>query len=88
MIKVYHNPEFLNYSSSKSSIDMNQLIHVATLDVSSLEDAYIATQNTDEPWQPETFARSTSVGDVMEKDQQFYVVDNCGFEPLKEVRNV
>jgi hypothetical protein len=49
---------------------------------SSLEDAFIKSQNIDEPWNPYNPCRSTSVGDIIQDDDNFHIVMKEGFKVL------
>jgi len=69
----------------------SNLVLVAEID-GDLNDAYHLTQNIEESWAQNTDSkvkakcdecRSTSVGDVMEKDGVFYVVASFGFDVLE-----
>lgn len=59
--------------------------YVGFVEAKSLEDAFIKSQNlTDEPWNPLRPCRSTSVGDVIQANNCFFMVLRSGFEPLTE----
>lgn len=100
-VKVYHNPDFLNYRGDHSQI-VPPIQPVATvrtaedLPLEKLLDAgYARTQHLDTSWynNPDVMVhlRSTSVGDVISlPDGTLYVVESCGFKPYqpKAVRPV
>lgn len=48
----------------------------------SLDCAYEQSQNIDSPWNPATPCRSTSVGDILEEDGEFWIVAPHGFDKL------
>jgi len=50
----------------------------------SLEEAFVESQNTEEHWNPINPCRSTSIGDVIQDDNKFYIVLGSGFEELIE----
>jgi hypothetical protein len=101
MVKVYHNPKFLNIAVAlkmDSSVLVEDLkadmVHVADVFTDDLDEAFEWTNNIDTPWtklgtlQGNLKAyvngpcRSTSVGDVMEKDGDLYLVLPAGFLKL------
>lgn len=55
---------------------------VATIEAASLNDAYARSQNIEENWNPSNPCRSTSVGDIIEFDDKFFIVACVGFEEL------
>jgi hypothetical protein len=58
---------------------------VGEIEASNLDDAYFKTQNWETPWNMATPCRSTSVGDVIESDEGFYMVCGMGFKLLDEM---
>lgn len=48
----------------------------------SLEEAFVNAQNIDDEWNPTNPCRSTSVGDVIQADDGFYMVCSTGFKLL------
>lgn len=51
----------------------------------SLDDAFHVTQNIEKSWDPAGIHRSTSVGDVIEKDGELFAVASFGFEKLEGI---
>lgn len=49
----------------------------------SLDDAYMKSQNMEEPWNRTNPCRSTSVGDVIQDEDKFFMVCGTGFKELK-----
>lgn len=49
---------------------------------SSVEEAFKSSQNGEEPWNPFNPGRSTSVGDVIQDGDSFFMVCGMGFEEL------
>ena len=70
------------------TIDLNQWFdaydHVATVDSTDLDEVFRLTNLWEKPELVQKHAQMTSVsvGDVLEKDGQFYLVVNFGFEPI------
>ena len=54
------------------------------VNATSLEEAFQLSQNFELPWNIYTPCRSTSVGDVIQDDNKFYMVCGTGFEELIE----
>lgn len=54
------------------------------VEAESLEEAYQASQNLTDQWNPTNPCRSTSIGDVIQDDEDFYVVAEIGFIQLPE----
>lgn len=48
----------------------------------SLDDAYMKSQNMEEPWNTFYPCRSTSVGDVIQDGDKFFMVCGIGFREL------
>jgi len=93
MIEVFHNSEFLKYllDSSMETLQKGQFESVGKVHTDSLEEAYMLTQNMELPWHVNTnvsankrSCRSTSVGDILLHDKDYYVVESCGFKRITE----
>lgn len=94
IIKVYHNPNFLDYRGQHTSI-VPPIRPVATVEVpeetpgeQALETAYRQTQHLDVSWWDNAgvmlHVRSTSVGDVLADEQgNLFVVESMGFRPYQ-----
>jgi hypothetical protein len=91
MIKVYHNSEFLQYGidSTLEALKKGSFEYVAEVETDSLDEAYNNTNNVDSPWHLNTNVkatrrgnRSTSVGDLLKRDNTLFVVDSLGFREL------
>jgi hypothetical protein len=54
------------------------------VDADSLETAYQKSQNLTEPWNTVFPCRSTSVGDVIQGEDGFYMVSGVGFTKLTD----
>lgn len=59
-------------------------IYVGHVMTDSLEDAFRLSQNLETSWNPESPCRSTSVGDVIEYNNKFFMVCGNGFRELLE----
>lgn len=67
------------------------LVKVADIDATSLDDAFHLTNHIGNDWTlnravsvvPGQKCRSTSVGDIMRKDDAFWVVSSAGFTSVK-----
>jgi hypothetical protein len=95
MIKVFHNGDFLKFGLKSDSmlriaakkIPVKDLQLVATVDTESLDIAYELTNNIDGSWTENEnvrsfigcVARSSSIGDILEKDGKKYIVARVGF---------
>lgn len=53
------------------------------VNATSLEQAFALSQNIEENWNPTNPCRSTSVGDVIQDDNDFYMVCGIGFQKLE-----
>ena len=94
VIKVYHNPNFLDYRGQHTGI-VPPIRPVATVEVpeetpgeQALETAYRQTQHLDASWWDNVgvmlHVRSTSVGDVLADEQgNLFVVESMGFRPYR-----
>lgn len=60
-------------------------VYAGFVETSSLESAYLLSQNHAEPWNSYNPCRSTSIGDVIQDDKGFYMVCNLGFRLLNSV---
>lgn len=79
--KIYHSNQ-LNPFCEKYKHDYN---HVATVQVPSLEEAFVFTQNDFSPSFASVGVRSTSVGDVIaehKKDGKHFMVMGVGFAEI------
>lgn len=92
MITVYHNKNFLDFNLHKTDIlPLNDLTKVAEVDTNDPETAFRLTNNIEHSWTRNggvtplvSRPRSTSVGDVMEIDNESYiVVTSLGFKEIK-----
>jgi hypothetical protein len=63
-------------------VDVQPRKYVGCVEAISLDEAYYLSQNFDEPWNPITPCRSTSVGDIIQSDDDFFMVCNSGFQLL------
>ena len=91
MVKVYHNSEFLVYNihPTLESLKKGHFECVATVETDDLQMAFQLTNNIDQPWHLNTNVkatarvnRSTSVGDLLQFNEKFYVVESFGFKEL------
>jgi hypothetical protein len=91
-IRVYHNPNFLNYRGDHAAIVLPDapIATVTAPDTPALAHTlarvFAATQHLERPWweNPDIYlhVRSTSVGDVLEtEDGRRFVVESMGFQP-------
>jgi hypothetical protein len=61
----------------------NQTRHYAgCVEAGSIEEAYMLSQNQDKVWNTLNPCRSTSVGDILQSDEGFYMVTGMGFRLL------
>jgi hypothetical protein len=58
--------------------------YVGYVETNSLEEAFKLSQNFDSAWNPTNPCRSTSVGDVIQDDDKFFMVCKMGFKELIE----
>lgn len=96
MVTVYHNEDFLSYSfldehQAKEMLGRqkpDRLVKVAEVATDDLDEAFRLTNHIDSNWCRNKGVtclvpgRSTSVGDVMEKDGVRYLVASMGFTKL------
>ncbi len=87
MITVFHN-KTTDFFTDLNNVLVVDLDFVAEVQTNSLDEAYKLTQNIDEAWvknwqvRPnlnQAQYRSTSVGDVLQKGTDFYIVQRLGF---------
>lgn len=85
MIKVYHNTK-TDMISDLTDVRVTDLRFVAEVQTDDLEEAYRLTQNIDRPWSQNANVkaehrenRSTSIGDVLQKGRDFWIVRMDGF---------
>jgi hypothetical protein len=92
IIKVYHNPNFLDYRGDHAGIVLpdapiaSVTVPEDALPHQALSWSYRQTQHLERPWweNPAIYlhVRSTSVGDVLETaDGRRFVVESMGFQP-------
>ena len=86
MIKVYHTKNYREYLRHGAPA---QHEYVASVDTDSLDEAFQLTNSIEDSWvkNPEVTtdleeARSTSAGDMMERDGKRFIVSNFGFEEV------
>ena len=93
MISVWHNERFLEYILLGAEALKSTTIHLtARVTTNDLNIAYLLTNHIDTSWTNNTLVtpinakggalRSTSVGDVLEHETKYYVVEPCGFREL------
>lgn len=56
--------------------------YVGFVEANSLEEAFRLSQNGEKPWNEAKPCRSTSVGDIIQAPDGFYMVKNIGFQKL------
>ena len=93
MVTVFHvAPPFLTFNSNPAPFP-DTLIKVAEVETNELEVAFRLTNSIDSYWvetapsnvkvmNDEFGHRSTSVGDLMEKDGVYYIVASVGYQVL------
>ena len=57
-------------------------VYAGFVEANSLEEAYMKAQNAEEAWNIVNPCRSTSVGDIIQDNEHFYMVKGTGFECL------
>jgi hypothetical protein len=93
MVRVYFNPDYTLASPMTSEeVKVENLQHIADVDVYDLRTALEICQNTDTPWteQPEVTpeaavaagTRSVAPGDVLELDGEWYVIASNDFQKI------
>jgi hypothetical protein len=96
MVQVFHNSDFFDFGMRTTHLpDPAKLTLVARVDTNELDDAYRLTNHIDSDWQENPGveavgdagkgARSTSVGDVLEMNDGYWMVASFGFTPMKKV---
>ena len=87
MIRVYHNPKSNFMQANRSNpLHSGHFFGFILVHTNDLEEAYMLTNHIDTPWHknPKVTcireSRSTSVGDFMERDGEWFVVAPMGFE--------
>ena len=90
MIKVFHNPDFLKYQFGTENVKFFTADQVASVETDSLEYAYVMTNHIDHDWLSNRCvtphvdrARSTSMGDIMQMEDTYFVVQDIGFRKLR-----
>jgi hypothetical protein len=91
MIRVFHDENFWKNHLGKDNPESKDLTLVAEVQTDDLEDAFRLTNHIEYDWwkNPEVIpctdpTRSTSVGDLMEKDGKFFIVASCGFREVED----
>jgi hypothetical protein len=91
MIKVYHNSQVVQFmvEPTLESLKKGYFEYVAEVETEDLDQAYTDTNNIDKAWSTNTNVkavrrenRSTSVGDLLEKESKFFLVLDEGFREL------
>jgi hypothetical protein len=93
MVRVYFNPDYMLASPMTSEeVKIENLQHIADVEVADLRAAFEICQNTDTPWteqqevKPEaavaTGTRSLAPGDVLEMDGEWYVIAANDFQKI------
>lgn len=95
MIRVYHNPNFLDYTIShptpaKIMRDYRESKIVAIVPGDSLDNAFTQTNNINQLWTKNPLitvlvpeARSTSAGDFMRRGNEIFLIEAIGFRKIK-----
>jgi len=79
----YHIFHAVNPTFTEDKVQQRK--YVGFVEAESEEMAYQKSQNFEELWNPTNPCRSTSVGDVIQGNDGFYLVKNFGFELLNDV---
>lgn len=74
--QIFH---VVNPSFNENDEDLPKEL-VGTVEASSLEEAFMLSQNLESSWKKG--CRSTSIGDIIQDDNGFYLVTNSGFKNL------
>ena len=93
MVKVFHNTQFSDtYRKEPEEISSDLLTKVAEVDTNDLEKAFELTNHITSDWTQNegvtphvSRPRSTSAGDIMEKDGEQFLVAACGYKKIKIV---
>lgn len=85
-MKQIYNIYHAEHPTFDESFEGNR-IYVGSVEANSLEQAYAKSQNIEWPWNIDKPCRSTSIGDVIQCEDQFHMVAGVGFiqvatEPL------
>ena len=93
MVRVYFNPDYtLASPMTNEEPKLENLQHIADVEVSDLRTAFELCQNSDIPWtelqevtpEPAVAAgtRSVAPGDVLELDGEWYVIGSNDFQKI------
>lgn len=93
MIRVYFNPDYtLGFPLTGEDVKIENLQHIADVDVSDLREAFEICQNEDLPWvsreevTPDPLVadgtRSVAPGDVLELDGEWFLVGPADFQRI------
>lgn len=93
MVRVYFNPDYTLASPMTSeTIKVENLQHIADVEVADLRAAFELCQNSDLPWtelpevHPEAVVangtRSVAPGDVLELDGEWYLIGSNDFQKI------
>jgi len=96
--KMHADITFGDLKAAQAAFIEGAYKHVATIETTSMEQAFELTNSIQWPWQENTVrvrflhmeahadrARSTSVGDIIENDGEFFMVAGFGFERLDAI---
>lgn len=90
MIKVFHNTKFLKYFL-EGDLEAGTFQPVAEVKTNDLNEAFHLTNHIDAPWHTNkditinkdvVSPRSTSVGDLLVRDNEAFIVEFFGFKPI------
>jgi hypothetical protein len=65
-------------------VEFQEREYVGFVHATSLEEAFKKAQNTNKSWNEQSKCRSTSVGDVIQDNDKFFLVCNQDFKELKK----
>jgi len=93
MVRVYFNPDYtLDSPLTDDDVKIENLQHIADVDVNDLREAFELCQNTDQPWtsksevKPDAVVadgtRSVAPGDVLEFEGEWYLVGAADFQRI------
>ncbi|SDG17375.1 hypothetical protein [Chitinophaga filiformis] len=93
MVRVYFNPDYtLDSPLTDDDVKIENLQHIADVDVNDLREAFELCQNTDQPWtsrsevRPDAVVadgtRSVAPGDVLEFEGEWYLVGAADFQRI------
>jgi hypothetical protein len=93
MVRVYFNPDYtLDFPLSGEEVKIENLQHIADVDVSDLRQAFELCQNSDLPWTargevtPNAVVadgtRSVAPGDVLELEGEWFLVGPADFQRI------